>query len=443
MNRNVALAQPILVEVADDGRLIRADARILRLHFLAGGQEGGVLAIPSLAALAAATQKLKMRLARAVKVADEDSDIQLWVETEVANDITRLKIIGWNAFDKSSLTPSRDAFLEHSDGDILLVFNQQLLLVSILGGGEIVDLNIGVSASAVFDSSSNGNDLLLDGFLNRRSIQVEGVKIGMTARSYSVTAESRYNQQQVFVGYVCRLRPENAAATKDISQIPNEKQQYGQQLSIALRQPLGRIIANAETIGSKLQGPIRDSYATYAKDIANAARYLVALVDDLGDLEVIERDGFTTAEDHIELGDIARRVAGLLALKAADHNIVIETPDENIVVGATAEFRRVLQIAINLVTNAIRYSPDGTRISIQVSGDDQKAQMTVLDEGKGIPEEDRDKVFDKFERLGRSGDGGSGLGLYISRRLARSMGGELSVVSTDAGGAKFVLTLPA
>ena len=66
----------------------------------------------------------------------------------------------------------------------------------------------------------------------------------------------------------------------------------------------------------------------------------------------------------------------------------------------------------------------------------------MADQGQGLSAEQQAKVFDKFERLGRSGDGGSGLGLYISRRLARAMGGELSVDSAPGQGARFTLELP-
>jgi signal transduction histidine kinase len=72
-----------------------------------------------------------------------------------------------------------------------------------------------------------------------------------------------------------------------------------------------------------------------------------------------------------------------------------------------------------------------------------RARIVIADEGPGLSPEDAARVFDKFERLGRSGDGGTGLGLYISRRLARAMKGELSVESEAGSGARFVLELPA
>ena len=79
----------------------------------------------------------------------------------------------------------------------------------------------------------------------------------------------------------------------------------------------------------------------------------------------------------------------------------------------------------------------------QISRNGKVAGVRVIDQGPGIAAEQQSAIFEKFERLGRSGDGGSGLGLYISRRLARAMGGDLKVKSTAGEGATFTLTLPA
>jgi signal transduction histidine kinase len=80
---------------------------------------------------------------------------------------------------------------------------------------------------------------------------------------------------------------------------------------------------------------------------------------------------------------------------------------------------------------------------IRLEHDGQFARVIVADQGPGLDAAQQSRVFDKFERLGRSGDGGSGLGLYISRRLARAMGGELSVESAPGQGARFILSVPA
>ena len=102
----------------------------------------------------------------------------------------------------------------------------------------------------------------------------------------------------------------------------------------------------------------------------------------------------------------------------------------------------MLQILLNLVGNAIGYSPAGSQVTLEV-GANGHARIAVDDNGPGMTAEQAAKVFDQFERLGRSGDGGSGLGLYISRKLARAMGGDLTVDSAPGEGARFTLELPA
>jgi len=159
-------------------------------------------------------------------------------------------------------------------------------------------------------------------------------------------------------------------------------------------------------------------------------------------MEVVEADDFSTAPDHIDLAEVARQAAGILGVRAAEKRIALDIPPADASLPAVAEFRRVLQILLNLIGNAIRYSPGESRVAIRLEEEGGKARVVVSDQGPGIADEDQPKVFEKFERLGRSGDGGSGLGLYISRRLARAMGGELSVESAEGEGASFVLEVP-
>ncbi|MEM8726050.1 MAG: HAMP domain-containing sensor histidine kinase, partial [Pseudomonadota bacterium] len=216
----------------------------------------------------------------------------------------------------------------------------------------------------------------------------------------------------------------------------------GSALTPVLRKPIARIIANAETIQSRLAGPLRGEYSEYAGNIASAGKHLSTMLDDLGDLEVVEAPDFKTAEEKVDLCDVARRAAGILGVRAQDRQIKIILPDartNGVVVG---EFRRVLQILINLIGNAIAYSSEGSSVEVVVEPRlDQTVDLRVIDQGPGVDPAQADKVFDKFERLGRDNDGGSGLGLYISRRLARAMGGELSLNIDRDEGAEFVLSL--
>jgi signal transduction histidine kinase len=111
-------------------------------------------------------------------------------------------------------------------------------------------------------------------------------------------------------------------------------------------------------------------------------------------------------------------------------------------VPASGDFRRALQIMVNLIGNALRYSGEGGVVSVTVSRSGDTAEAIVADQGKGIAPEDQARIFEKFERVDPSEAGGNGLGLYIARRLARAMGGDLAVDSVPGDGARFTLSLP-
>lgn len=442
VNSGSPLSRPIFAEVDSEGRLLRADDALAGLNRRAGGVEGGMLAIPALTSLAQLSIRLQMRLSRAVRVADDSEHLELWVEVEPAGLLAKLNIISWQILPsvfKSDVAAADTALANHA-GVMKFDPASRLVRASGVAGQGLAPADFGRDGSEVVCDLFEGGDdlaLLLDAFAARIGISARTLKRVFDGRMFAVTGEAVSEHYQFLFDIIV---PSDAPT--DNQRTEGAGALFGKHLAPALRQPLGRIIANAETIGSELQGPIRENYALYARDIANAARHLSALVDDLGDLEAVERPDFKTARDQIELGDVARRVAGLLALKAADHSIRIQAPAESEKAPAVAEFRRTLQILLNLVNNAIRYSPDGTEITVNLSTDGEFALVSVSDQGAGIEPYDREKIFEKFERLGRSGDGGSGLGLYISRRLARAMDGELSVSDAESGGAKFTLRLP-
>ena len=292
----------------------------------------------------------------------------------------------------------------------------------------------------VLETAADGTIPLVDALSERRPVTEE---LGSGGNRFIFDLTPQFSSDGRYIGHGGTARAVPVHDTEPADAATNTNLPMGRQFASVLKQPLSRIMANADTIGSGMHGPLKANYAEYAQDIANAARHLSELVSDMEDLEAIDRPGFFVARERVELGDISRRVAGLLALKASDHGIRILLPPDTELVEAVGEFRRVLQILLNLVGNAIRYAPGGSNVAIAIEKRVGSASVSVADEGAGVAPGDRERVFEKFERLGRSGDGGSGLGLYISRRLARAMGGELSVETAPSGGALFRLTLPA
>lgn len=454
------LAEPVRGQLDADGRLISADAPLLRLHLHCGGYEGGPLAVPQLSNLCRLSRQLDMNLSRSVQAADEDNLINMWVEIRLhrgENDgnIT-ISIIDWKetpapSTGSETLGRQRDFDRLNGRGSIRTDASLRIMALSLPSDLDAVENYIGQSLLDVVDFvAPSKQSVLVESISERQPVRAQHVRQKHGKKShYILSGQPLIDNEGLFSGYRFSLeldeekeaqeRPDDADISK--GELISDSL-FGSQLGPALRQPLGKIIANAETIGSRLEGPLRGDYSDYAKDIASAGRHLMDLVNDLSDLEAIQRTSFSVAADDIDLVDLAHRAAGLLAVKAADHQIRIDLPEKDIEMPVKGEFRRVLQILVNLIGNAIRYSPDGSVIKLQVLQEAAYSAVTVRDQGDGIAEDDQQRIFEKFERLGRSGDGGSGLGLFISRRLANAMDGSLTVESAAGKGATFKLSLP-
>ena len=113
---------------------------------------------------------------------------------------------------------------------------------------------------------------------------------------------------------------------------------------------------------------------------------------------------------------------------------------------ALADEDKLRQVLVNLLDNAIKYSPDGGEVAVELAGGSGRVRLTVRDQGLGVPAGEQERIFEKFYRLDPAltrGVGGSGLGLFISRELVTRMGGSLTVRSRPGEGAAFVVDLPA
>jgi signal transduction histidine kinase len=166
------------------------------------------------------------------------------------------------------------------------------------------------------------------------------------------------------------------------------------------------------------------------------ARHMAELLDAVSDARRAAHEVLPVVPEQTDLG---RLVRDAVADQAAGRGL--PTPAVHVTAEVRAEVDpvRVRQVIANLLSNAFRFSPAGTPVTVSVTAHDDVAEITVHDEGPGVQETRRDELFTKFGRLGHSGHG-MGLGLYISRALARAHGGDLEL--RDGPGATFVLTLP-
>lgn len=449
------------------GRLIAADRRLLSLNARAGGETGMPLAIPGLDTVVRLALQLAIPVARTVVVADGAEDLDLWVRADPITDPAGVRggvdliLVGWRTrspWQSDALHETREADFLRSAAQWEWETDAILSLTALSGKAGAA---IGVDGQAVLGrpltqlfvlaEDDAGVFPILRGLASRERFVRQRAIVRQTGQTVLLSAVPRLDtggEFAGFAGYAEDVDPSNAArtgalSTSDVrSDLDALTDGIAARLDRTLRGPLDRIIASAETIRAQSDGPLRQDYADYAADIANAGRHLIGLVDDLIDLRAIEQPGFTVVRQPIDFAHVARQAAGLLRLRASSARVQIDVPAAAESLMATGDARRALQVLVNLLANAIRYSPlDGT-IWIRAERDAHLAAIIVGDQGKGIALDDQARIFAKFERVDPGEAGGSGLGLYIARRLARAMGGDVRVDSGPGLGARFVFTLP-
>lgn len=442
--------RPVNGRIDDQGRLVESDPPLLRLQERAGGVAGGMLALPQLATLARLSRRLGIAISRQLVVGYGDQDVDLWVRVSPDKDGVDLSITGWQEMVPAQPSPGIDALrwrdFSRATADWIVETDAMLRITqppSNLPGA------IGQPIEALFTMSSDGEGVsaimaaarCADRFEDDGATFLLGAGIPVRIAGVPLIGGGI----EGLAGYQLLVSRRDVPLPLGGPRLPDPvplDEAFGSQLSRAMREPLDRIIRHADSISGRGDGPVRRDYAAYAEDIAGAGRHLLALVDDLVDLHTIERPDFRPEADRVDLLDIAQRAAGLLMVRAAGANVRIDGPLPDQRVGARGDFRRILQILINLLSNAIRHSPLGGTVWIRCEAEDGIAAVIVADAGEGIAPGDQERVFERFERLGLRDGTGSGLGLYISRRLARAMGGDLGVDSGRGQGARFVLTLP-
>lgn len=211
-----------------------------------------------------------------------------------------------------------------------------------------------------------------------------------------------------------------------------------------LRTPLTSVLANLELLEDSLRRVERpddlDS-VTSALRSSQRMRRLVADLQTLARIDLLQKTEFTSCD----LTRIAAEATAELEPLSGQRSLVLKSAGSVPVNGAVDDLHRV---AVNLIGNAIRHTPEGARIEIETSADPEAetATLRVSDEGPGIPSELRREIFDRFVRgpgpLDRGDGKGTGLGLAIVKAISESHGGTVEVGESDAGGAAFTVTLP-
>ena len=431
-------------------RFVHLTEPLASLQQSCGGTAEDVIAIQDLLQLVQLSRKLNIRLARRMIAHSDDGIVTAWVQVSPADRAEQrgcdIAVLNWNV-EPAQPHDSDEAAWRHA------IFGQFRDLTAKLDRDQRI-----ISAHA------NAPDLT--GFVQRigehwtRAVKLPS-DLAVADVPWQVLDAVRCRVPGSHRTFLTSLQPSNPADGQSgelhlqlLGMTPfspdEPAQRDGRSINAlnpteahdVLRAPVSRVIANADAMASRLAGPLPETYRGYAQDIASAGRHLLDLLEDFdveAHIETFDDDQLVLTK--LNLADIGRQAAQIMNERAADRKITIGEVTSAPFAVVMGDHRRCLQIILNLLANAIRFSPEGSHIRIAMDETDTNCSLKVTDEGPGIPETEHGKVFEKFERLGRTDGTGSGLGLYISRSLAEAMGGTLSLANEPDGAAAFTLAL--
>lgn len=238
-------------------------------------------------------------------------------------------------------------------------------------------------------------------------------------------------------------RHEADMARQTAERANHAKSQFVTSLSHELRTPLQSITGFTESLKTLDLSPDRRQRAL--DGISNASAHILSIVDDVLDLARVESGAMPIALEPVDAARVAAATVELAQPLAAERGIVVECDGPSTVV--TADRRRLQQVLLNLVSNALRFAPAATAVTVRTEGEGERAagvaRIHVVDQGPGIPDDLLARLFVPFDRLGADAgrEGGAGLGLVLARRLTEAMGGSLDLDSTVGVGTHVTITL--
>ncbi len=244
-----------------------------------------------------------------------------------------------------------------------------------------------------------------------------------------------------------RFEEELLHAKKSAEAASDAKSRFLSMMSHELRTPLQSIAIFSEILSTGRHGPISDRQSEDVRSIQAATQNLVTLIDDILNFARLESGQVEVRLETVSLGAALARAESLLRPRFEQGGLGFSSDPRALAADVRADPDRLQQILLNLLSNAIKFTPEGGRIRVEIELEASRVLVHVHDTGSGIPADHLDRIFDPFVQVDRSrlpaSKRGVGLGLSISRELARAMGGDLTVRSRLAEGSIFTIVLPA
>ncbi|HSF48682.1 MAG TPA: HAMP domain-containing sensor histidine kinase, partial [Burkholderiales bacterium] len=223
------------------------------------------------------------------------------------------------------------------------------------------------------------------------------------------------------------------------------KSEFLANMSHELRTPLNAIIGFSEVLDQRLFGELNPKQAEYVKDINASGQHLLSLINDILDLSKIEAGRMELQVSEFSLPAALENALTLVRERASRRGVRLALELTNGIGNVKADERKVKQILLNLLANAIKFTPAGGKVSVSAKRNGDAVEIAIQDTGIGIAPEHHELIFEEFRQLGpESGQKreGTGLGLALARRFVELHSGRMWVESAPGKGATFTFTIP-
>ncbi len=232
--------------------------------------------------------------------------------------------------------------------------------------------------------------------------------------------------------------------TAELERVRDSRDDFLAAMNHELRTPLNHIIGFADMLALGMAGVLDEEQQRQIAVVRDSGRYLFSIIEDVLDLSRLDAGAARFSEDDFSAAEVVEAAVELKQPIAVEKGLAIVQDVPASELRIRSDRRRVRQILGILIGNALKFTREG-HVLIRVSRDDGVARFEVSDTGMGIPPDKIEAVFEEFVQLpvpGIAKSSGMGLGLTLGRKLARLLGGDISVTSTSGAGSTFTLTLP-
>ncbi|HSK27642.1 MAG TPA: GAF domain-containing protein [Jiangellales bacterium] len=222
------------------------------------------------------------------------------------------------------------------------------------------------------------------------------------------------------------------------------KSEFLASMSHELRTPLNAIIGFSEVLLERMFGELNDRQDEYLHDIHSSGRHLLALLNDILDLSKVEAGQMVLDPTVFSVREVLEQGVGLVRERAVRHGIAVSVEVDDDVGTVDADELRFRQVVLNLLSNAVKFTPDGGSVTVRATRLPAEVAVTVTDTGDGVPEADRERIFESFQQGTRAPGAheGTGLGLTLCRRIVALHGGRMWLESEVGRGSTFGFAVP-